>query len=233
MLSHRTNSDADTPSRRGPPRPQQEPIRSEAQCRIAWARIARQSRIYLRIRPLNSDFLRFLLVFSRSTAQRRRWFRTQSPRSRPRTSRLTKTRTRTIHPVHRLLKHPKGHQLAAEHLTIYTTPTLCKSDRIPHMNTNNRISRRRCRSKRYPSFTPPGRWPNCIGLVASNDHVPHAARPIASFERPRFADIGFDGPRGSMPGTRRPLFHLLAVKRRIIQRPESLLVTICRMRKPA
>lgn len=53
------------------------------------------------------------------------------------------------------------------------------------------------------------------------------------FDAPQFAYIEFDGPRGYMPGPLRPLFHLLAFKRRIIQRPESLLVIICRMRKPA
>jgi SAM-dependent methyltransferase len=53
------------------------------------------------------------------------------------------------------------------------------------------------------------------------------------FSPPQFAYLESEGPLGYFPAALRPVFHLLAAKRRLIQVRESLLTLLCRMTKPA
>ena len=57
------------------------------------------------------------------------------------------------------------------------------------------------------------------------------ARQIG-FEKPEYAYVESDGPRGYFPGPLRLIYHVLSLKRKIIQHPGSLAGLICRMTKP-
>ena len=57
------------------------------------------------------------------------------------------------------------------------------------------------------------------------------ARQIG-FEKPEYAYVESEGPRGYFPGPLRLIYHVLSLKRKIIQHPGSLAGLICRMTKP-
>jgi SAM-dependent methyltransferase len=52
------------------------------------------------------------------------------------------------------------------------------------------------------------------------------------FLRPEYVYIEAGGPRGYLPGPLAPIYHLMALKRRLIRRPRALLTIICRVTRP-
>ena len=61
--------------------------------------------------------------------------------------------------------------------------------------------------------------------------IDDCARQIG-FEKPEYAYVESEGPRGYFPGPLRLIYHVLSLKRKIIQHPGSLAGLICRMTKP-
>jgi 2-polyprenyl-3-methyl-5-hydroxy-6-metoxy-1,4-benzoquinol methylase len=52
------------------------------------------------------------------------------------------------------------------------------------------------------------------------------------FLPPEFVYIEAGGPRGYLPGPLAPVYHVMALKRKLIRRPRALLTIICRVTKP-
>jgi hypothetical protein len=52
------------------------------------------------------------------------------------------------------------------------------------------------------------------------------------FLSPNYAYLEEQGAGGYMPGPLRPVYQLLALKRRVIRNPKALITLICRMTKP-
>jgi 2-polyprenyl-3-methyl-5-hydroxy-6-metoxy-1,4-benzoquinol methylase len=61
----------------------------------------------------------------------------------------------------------------------------------------------------------------------------NACAARAGFQSPHYLYLEEVGPRSCFPGPTRLIFHALAMKRRIIRNPKSLVTLVCRVIKPA